>query len=363
MNILYVITKSDLGGAQTHLLDLLRYFSVAHQVVLAVGDEGFLTERARILGVQVQVLNNLVHPISPIRDLLGIAELRALMREFRPDIVHLHSSKAGIVGRVAARLENVPAVFTAHGWAFSPGVPLFRKLIALPVEWLMSRFCGAIINVSAFDRGLALGWGVGRRTDHHVIHNGVPDITPLQPIPHMGFVIVMTARFGGQKNQRLLLEALLQLPPDVRVRFLGDGPTRCECERLTAEFGLSARVEFLGNRLDVPTILAEADVFVLTSYYEGFPISILEAMRSRLPVIASNVGGVHEAVLEGRNGMLVKDLDSLVAAIRRLYETPTLLLAMATASREIYCEQFAETIMLAKIEALYRLQCQSAVKT
>lgn len=355
MKILYLITKAELGGAQTHLLDVLRHFRQEHELLLVTGEEGFLTEQARALGVRVQIVPSLVHPIRPMTDLRCVADLRRLIRSERPTLLHLHSTKAGIVGRIAARLEGCPAVFTAHGWAFSHGVPLSRKLIAYPIEWLMGRFRSPIINVSEFDRRLAVSWGVGHASQHSVVHNGVPDGAPAAHMNDGEMVVVMTARFGAQKNQQLLVQALAQLPPAVRVRFVGDGPLMPAVKDLAASLGVSARVEFVGSSREVPAILAQAQVFALISHYEGFPISILEAMRAGLPVVASNVGGVSEAVQDGETGFLVdQTLASVVAALRRLHDEPGLRVRMGSASRQRYLKHFTDEHMVSRIHAVYQ---------
>src|SRR5580692_12694758 len=114
MKILYVITRSEVGGAQMHLLDLLRGVGDAHEVLLATGENGYLTHETEALGIPVHVIPELVHPIRPVRDLKAVAALYGLIRRVRPHLVHCHTSKAGIVGRLAARMAFTPSVFTAH---------------------------------------------------------------------------------------------------------------------------------------------------------------------------------------------------------------------------------------------------------
>jgi len=114
MRILYLVTRADLGGAQVHILDLLHGFRNRLEPVVAVGEEGYFTEAVRALGVDCHIIPRLVHPISPRKDVQAILEVTRLIRAVRPDVVHAHTSKAGVIGRLAARAVAVPSVFTAH---------------------------------------------------------------------------------------------------------------------------------------------------------------------------------------------------------------------------------------------------------
>lgn len=132
MSILLVITRSEPGGAQVHVRELLRGFAERERLVLAVGDEGFLSDAARALGIDVRVVGSLQREVAGAGDLRALSDLRALIRDVRPRLVHTHSSKAGILGRLAARAEGVPCVHTAHAWSFSDGLPLRRRLLSVP---------------------------------------------------------------------------------------------------------------------------------------------------------------------------------------------------------------------------------------
>jgi len=355
LRILYVITKSEIGGAQTHLLDVLRHFAREHEVTVAVGDDGFLAREAAGLGVRTVVLRHLVHPISPREDARGVRELLAVMRRAQPDLVHLHSSKAGTIGRLAARILRTPVVFTAHGWPFSRGTSLSRRVVALPAEWLMARITDGIINVSDWDRNLALRYRVGRPEIHEVVHNGVRELPRVHRESHESFVVTMVARFDHQKAQPLLIRALAQLPQGVRVKFLGDGPLRPACEALARDLAVHQRVSFVGNSGRVAEELAESDAFALISHYEGFPISILEAMRAGLPIVASRVGGVPEAVIDGQNGLLVdNDIDGIARALEALRTDREARRRMGESSRQSFEARFTSDAMMQKLERVYR---------
>ena len=311
MKIFYLITLAEQGGAQAHVLDLMRGLDAGCEIVLGVGEEGFLTNAARSLGVRVHILRHLVQPVRPLTDLRCVRELVGLLRRELPDILHAHTSKAGTVGRLAARIAGIPAVFTAHSWAFSEGTPWKWKLVGVPMEVAAAHWCARIINVSEANRQLARRYKVGPDKQLVTVHNGIPD-NEFRAQAGAGDEcrIIMVARFAAQKDQLSLVRALAGVDAPCRVLFVGDGPTLPAVKAETARLGLGRRVSFLGERLDVPALLASAHVFALTTHYEGFPISVLEAMRAALPVIATDVGGVREAIEDGVSGYLIRHGDA-----------------------------------------------------
>ncbi|BAD41697.1 glycosyltransferase family 4 protein [Symbiobacterium thermophilum] len=358
MRILYVITLAEKGGAQVHLLDLLRNFSRTAEVHLAVGERGFLTDEAARLGIPIHLIEGLVRPVNPAKDFLAARALVRLLRRIRPDLLHAHSSKAGQVGRLAARLAGVPAVYTVHGWAFADGVPLWRRCVALPAERLAAHWSRYMITVSDADRLLASRYRFP--TDRmFVVHNGVPDVVQRAQVgradlpPH----IVMVARFAPQKDQALLLKALSRVNVPFTLSFVGEGETQREHRQLAHQLGMMDRVRFLGSRHDIADILADAQIFVLTSNWEGFPITILEAMRAGLPVIASDVGGVREAVLHGRTGYLVArgDVDALQRYLTTLLTDPQLREKLGNEARKTYEQRFTLDRMLDQTRRIYEL--------
>jgi glycosyltransferase involved in cell wall biosynthesis len=356
MHILYLITRAEMGGSQTHLLELLRGFRHEFRLSLATGEEGFLTEAARSLGVETFVLPNLVQPLDPLRDVKALKEVIQILQRIRPDLIHCHTSKAGIVGRAAARAVGVPAVFTAHTWSFANGTSRMWKLIGTPSERLAARFTTKIIAVSDSNRDLAIKQKVAPEYKIVTVHNGIPD-TGCRARPDRAGVprIVMVARFAPQKNQQQLLSALADVDLPFRLTFVGDGPTRGAIEQQAGELGLIPRVEFLGVRRDTDQILAASDLFVLATNWEGFPITILEAMRAGLPVIATDVDGVREAVFDGETGYLVPrgDTQSLREKLVLVLNNGKLRAKLGAAGRAIYEREFTRPVMLDKIAGVY----------
>ena len=358
MRVLYLVTKADMGGAQMHILDLLQGLRTAVDPVVGVGEEGYFTEAVEKLGIPSFVLSNLVHPIATARDCLAIVETARLIRSVQADIVHTHTSKAGIVGRLAARLTGVPAVFTAHTWCFAEGTSWKWRAVGIPAERLAGLCSAAIINVSDANRRLAMDHGISDQKRMVTIRNGIPD-SPLRSrpggsgIPH----IVMVARFVEQKDQDLLLNAIADLDREVKVSFVGDGPRLQALKGHAERLNIGNRVNFLGQRFDVTEILSRAHIFALTSKWEGFPLSILEAMRAGLPVVASNVGGVREAVLDGETGFLIDCGDSaaLRTRLESLIEDPSLRRRMGNAGRARYESTFTLEQMVRKTLAVYQM--------
>lgn len=355
--ILYVITLPDLGGAQTHVRSLIARACREYDVHLATSARGPLTEDVQAYGATVHLVPGLARAIDPLADLRAINACVDLVHKINPRLIHAHSSKAGVLARVAARIARVPVIFTAHGWGFAPGVPAMQRLAVWVSEMLTARLAAKIICVSHYDRRLAERYRLGGRDLLVTIHNGLdceadraaPDRQPVD--------IVMTARFHRQKDQQTLVRAFALLNrSDARLVFIGAGPELPACRALVRALGIEARVRFLGERRDIAALLAQAQIFALISRYEGLPISILEAMRAGLPVVASDVGGVCEALEHGVTGLLTPrgDVQAVAAALQTLLADPQLRRRMGEAGRQRFLRSFTLDRMVARTQALYQ---------
>jgi len=356
MKILYLITRAERGGGQVHVLDLIRGFRHQCEIEVATGEDGFLLEEARRLGVTCHILPRLVQPIQPAADFNALRDIIALLRRTRPDLVHAHTSKAGILGRLAAWICRVPAIFTAHTWCFAEGTSWKWKLLGAPCERLAALSGGAIINVSEANRQLALKYRVAPAPRLITIHNGVPDLPyepqSAPPVP----TVIMVARFAPQKNQAMLLEATARIHKTFRIQFAGTGPTMADIETKATQLGLRDRVEFLGDRSDIAELLHKASIFALPTNWEGFPLSILEAMRAGLPIAASDVGGIRESVIDGENGLLTPrgDIGAFANSLERLLGDESLRSRMARTSRQMFEQRFTAEQMFRKTFNVYR---------
>jgi glycosyltransferase involved in cell wall biosynthesis len=357
MRVLLVITRGEPGGAQVHVLELARGMNERVDLQVAVGDDTFLAGELRALGVVVHIVPELQREVAPSADLRAFAALRALIRGFRPHLVHTHSSKAGVLGRAAARREGVQAVHTAHAWSFSDGLPWRRVAVAVPIEALAGRATRRFIVVSEADREIALRYRVARPDQLRVVHNGVADsewrATPDAPGTP---TIAMVARMAAPKDHLLLIRALSGVRLPYRLLLIGDGPDRAELEAELRRRDLAGRVELPGVSSEVPRLLGGVQIGALVSRQEGFPLAVLEAMRAGLPVVASDVGGVREAVQDGVTGLLVRrgDEAGLRAALSRLLSDPPLRRCLGQAGRRAYEQRFTTAHTIAGTAAVYR---------
>ncbi len=355
--VLFLITRAERGGAQMHLLDLALGMSEEYELHVATGEEGFLTETCREQGIPVHVLPHLEREIKPWSDLRAVHELTQLMRTVEPDLVHAHTFKAGFLGRLVAKVLKIPAIYTVHMWPFGHAVPLSWRMVAPVCERWAARWCDKIISVSALGARDAVQYKIAQESQVTCILNGIPDHRSRASLDHdHGASCTMVARFTDFKDHGLLLRAFARVPGEARLKLVGDGSTLAAAQKLAEELGIRERVEFKGARGDVPEILAQTDVFVLASKTETLPISILEAMRAGLPVVASDVGGVSEEVLDGETGILVApcSVEELSAALRRLLADKSLRIAMGRAGRRRFEEYFRADKMIQQTEKVYR---------
>jgi glycosyltransferase involved in cell wall biosynthesis len=342
-----------------HVRDLASaLLAQGHQPLVLTGGSGPYAESLRARGIEAINVPSLGVPVRPLQDLRALKEIRARLRTFRPGVISTHSSKAGILGRVAGRTLGIPAIYTAHGWAFTPGIPPRQAMVYRWIERLAAPLATRIITVSEFDRRLALasGFSVGRLV---TVHNGMPDIDPaLRGDPSRSPVrLVMVARFEPQKDHVTLFHALAGLMHEPwRLDLIGDGPLQSEAKALSQRLGLAERIQFWGQRNDVDVRLSEAQVALLITNWEGFPRSILEAMRAGLPVIASAVGGTAESVRDGETGFTVPqaDVEGLRRRLKQLLDNPELRATMGANARRLYERNFTLTHTVEKTLAIYK---------
>lgn len=360
MRIAYVITRADaVGGATVHVRDLARAMCERGQEALVlVGGTGPVTEQLAAVGVPFRPLRWLGRAVRPWRDAYAFFELVAALREFGPDLVSTHTAKAGWLGRAACAHLGVPVIHTPHGWPVAGRLPGPQAAVFTAAERVASRWARAVVCVCEEERRLALERGFARPGQVRVIYNGVRDVPPeMRAAPGSCPVrLVSVARFEAPKDHATLLRALGGLSAlDWELDLVGDGPLQAATRALTADLGLAGRVRFLGYQADAAPVLARAQLFVLSSRSEAFPRSVLEAMRAGLPVVASRVGGLAEAVDNERNGVLVPrdDIGGLSAALRGLIGDVHRRQRLGASARLTYEARFRLERMVEETFALY----------
>ncbi|MCA9353490.1 glycosyltransferase family 4 protein [Candidatus Nomurabacteria bacterium] len=359
MKVLYLITKSELGGAQSVVFELLSaHKEKGDNVLLVSGQDGWLCDRAREFGFEVEILGGIRRTFNPIVILSVMRSLRKVAKKFSPEIVSCHSSFAGIIGRFSLGLKY-STVFTAHGIAFTGGAPLWRKPIAFIMEWKASFFCKKIIAVSRNDQKLLQKLPLINPGKVELIYNGVEVPSFVEKtqneIPKLTFV----GRLALPKTPEKVIEAVRILEKKyerrVEVEIIGDGPDMEDIKDLVEGMSLSDRVFLLGalDRRSVLQKLTQSSVFVLPTLWEGFPMTILEAMASGTPVIASDVGGIKEAV-SSEVGILIPrnaDADVWAEAINEILDKD--LREMGNKAREVVNSKFSKEIMINKVFEVY----------
>jgi glycosyltransferase involved in cell wall biosynthesis len=321
--VLHLITRLDLGGAQQNtLFCVTRHDRERFEVELIAGEGGLLDAEARsIPEAHVALVPWLRHRLTPLVDLTAVLRLRDLLRRRRIDLLHTHSSKAGIVGRWAAALAGVPrVVHTVHGWSFNATQPAWARRACVALERAAASVTDKLIVVSERSRRQGLEAGIGRERQYELVHSGI-DVEHYRSGGERGADVRGALGFGPEhvvvgtvsclKPQKAPLDfvraAAAAHARNDQLRFFiaGDGELRADVERLVQELGLVGVLHLLGWRRDVPELLRAMDVFLLTSRFEGLPRAVLQAMAAGVPVIATDVDGIPEVVEHRRTGLLV----------------------------------------------------------
>jgi glycosyltransferase involved in cell wall biosynthesis len=379
MRVASVITRLNIGGASPPVISLaVGLRARGHESVLAVGspepDEGTLEAEAAKAGATIVKIPGLRRNPHVARDARALAQLVALFRDFRPDVVATHMSKAGALGRVAARLTRAPVVVhTYHGKGFDVFPQGWRRSSALWAERVLARLATGNIVVSAKQQAEFLHLRVSPPHRLRVIRYGL-DLDPffaasrlVAPLRReLGFdddvlLAGVVARVVAIKGQDVFLRAAARLReacPNLRFLVIGDGPFRPDCEALARSLGLGRFVQFLGWRRDIPEVLSALDLVVLPTImdFEGTPVTLIEALAAGRAVVAADVGGVVDVVRLGLTGLLVPPNDpaALADAMRRLVADPVTRERFGRNGQELVRERYARDRMVTETETYYR---------
>lgn len=359
MKILYFITKTETGGAQTHVSQLMHYFfNNENQVGLSSYPGGWLQKEAEKIGVKFFENKYFKNSLSPINLFLAMKKIKKTVKDFQPDIIHCHSSVASLAVRLAIR-NKIPTIYTAHGWDFAPYRNIFRRLVAWFSEKIASNYCVKLICVSEFIKKLALDFKISSKEKMEVIYNGTEIKNemknfPINDIKIIGFV----ARLDEPKNPLLFIKIISRLyekyPDKFIVKIYGDGPLRSKIEKKILDLKLKKIINLMGDLKpeDLKKEYEKMDLFVLISKWESFGLTTLEAMSYGIPVVVSNVGGLKEFVKENC-GYLANNEEEFLLQIEKLLLNDSLRKEMGKNALDLVNKQFDVNIMLEKINIIY----------
>lgn len=374
LKVLHLITLSEMGGAQKVVYNIAAGLNPQEfDITVACAPGGELIDWLISLNRDIKLveISELIRDISPAKDLKAFWKIYLLIKKNKYDIVHCHSSKAGILGRLAAWLAGVPKIFfTVHGWGINEYQHWLGRYFYTCIECLAAAVSTKVVCVSESDMLKARKLKIAAHDKLVVIYNGMPEPKVQEGLlrKELGtgkedIIIGTVARLAPQKAPFFLLEVAERMisrdscPGKKRLYFvlIGDGPLRSECERFLDDRGLKDRVCLLGTREEAAELVRDFDIFVLFSRWEGLPLTIIEAMMAIRPVVANAVGGVGELVKHNETGLLINKLDANEAekALLDLVSEPDRRLSMGQAGRQRASELFNIDKMLEKYSELY----------
>lgn len=311
MIILQVITLCNLGGAQSVVVNLANSLCREHEVIVAAGEGDGKMWSLLASFIKQEKIASLHRALSPINEIKTLFALKSLYRKYKPDIIHLHSSKVGILGRIVFPKSRI--VYTVHG--FDSIRVVYRKY--LPIERVLQTRCRSIVGVSEYDGRNLLKEGITHNVC--VIYNGVPiphklEDDPFKQMKEYTYKVLCIARLFPPKRVDLFLKVATLLP---QYAFIWIGNQHAYTEEHPSN------VFFMGSLPNAGAYNEYADVFMLPSDYEGLPMTIIEAMSLGKPVVASNVGGISEIVVNGENGYTVENTpEEFVEKLQYILEKP-----------------------------------------
>jgi len=371
VKVAHVITRLELGGAQQNTL----YCCANHDrkkfdVILISGVGGYLDAEAKNKNYKTYFLPQLKHSIHFFWDFAALFKMASILKREQVQIIHTHSSKAGFLGRWAARLAGVPViVHTVHGWSFfKEQFFLTRSLYQLLERWT-APITDKIIVVSRDNQKEGLFHHIGKKEQYSVIHSGIIPSKYVLPLskarkarqalnPQNRPCVLILSNFKKQKSPMDVVETAKKLVakvPSVLFIWAGDGPLLPKVKETIDRAGLSKHFRLLGWWKDVAELLAAGDVMFLTSVHEGLPRVVLQTMAAGKPVVATAVNGTPEAVKQGVTGYLTRphSTDEMTEALIKILSNKSLARKMGKAGQKSIKGTFLMKPMLAEIEKLY----------
>ena len=374
MRLCHVITKPELGGAQLSTLNILATLPKdKYSTFLITSPKGMLSAEFKGLkGVGAFFSPFLVRPLNPLYDILAFIHILLIYRRYKISLVHTHSSKAGIIGRWAARFTRVSHIIhTVHGWPFNDYQPMVVRGFFIFLERMTASFTTKIICVSKKDLETGLKYKIAPKEKFELVKYGIPleefrktRVNKFEKRKELGInnndpIVGMIACLKPQKSPLDYIKASIEVyqkMPHVNFLLIGDGILKAACEKTLASSPLNGRFIFAGWRRDISEILDVLDLVVLTSKWEGMPIAIIEALCKGCPVVATNVGGTPELIREGITGYLTEPgaYQETAERVLEILKDPEALLKMKKEATLSIDNSFEVNRMVKGIENLYR---------
>jgi glycosyltransferase involved in cell wall biosynthesis len=375
MVIVHVLTRflKTGGSEQNTIINCRAQAAEGHRVIIIHGSDFHEeTSRAASEVAEVICIDALVHPVDAIRDARALVQMTALFRRLRPDVVHTHQSKAGVLGRMAAKLADVPAII--HSVHILPFVNVGWKAATAykAVEGFCALFTDAFISVSPSVRDAYLDLRIGRPDQHFVALSAMNverfktaqppadwrELLGLEPGQAKPPTVVMVAAFEARKRQLELIRALPDAfagLPAWRLLFVGDGELRAEAQALVEELGLARNVRFSGYRTDPERLIALADVCMLTSVREGLPRVLIQYAAAGKPAVVSELPGLQDIVLPDVSAIITPPDNPAAAAqaVARLLSDPEDCARLAAGARSVHVDGWSPESMMRQIQRAY----------
>ena len=380
--ILFIITQSEMGGAQRFLYNFLSRIHGRYDILVAIGSDGDkeLAVKVKNLGIKTTELIHLRRSISPLNDIRACFEIRDLIKSFKPDDLFLLSSKAAFVSSLATALlryhpNRLRVIYRIGGWTFNDPWHPAKKQLWLNLERLSAKWKDIIIVNNRHDLEQAQKLGIKPRKGIVLIHNGL-DLNKIDFLPRdearikiyekisrssgkifqANIIIGAISNLYPTKGIRTLVETAEYFKNNENVAFIviGEGEERKNLESLIVSRKLQHKVFLLGRIPEAHKFLSAFDLFVLPSVKEGFPWALIEAMAAKIPVIATRVGAVPEIINDGKNGFIVEPNNppQLAAKIKEVLTSDHLYKEFSIQGHQTVLFNFSEDKMVKEIEAL-----------
>jgi Glycosyltransferase len=369
-----IVAETVMDGVGKHVDDIIEYLDKDKFELTIVHGTQRIDHRFKAIqlkwaqSIEFIEVPNLVREINLKNDLKAYLMISKVIKRIKPDIVHCHSSKAGVVGRLAAKHRKVKQIYyTPHAYAVqNPDSQTTKYLMYLNIERFLARVATThTINVSRGEKQFALLHKIQRPDHFKVIYNALGPLKNNHPvkvsfdyIPEDAFVVGCIARLFEQKNPIEFLKIaklICSQRHDVYFVWVGTGKMMDEAVKWCEDNSLINRVFFVGHQVNILAYLERFDVFLSTALYEGLPYTLIESMQAKCPVLASNVIGNNEVVKNGYNGYLYKlgDIEDAGMRLSLLLDNPTIIEKMKAASQARFNELFNINEMISKLEDLY----------